>query len=211
MKIKKKNAKSHLTDIYRRWKKICHWLLGVNHGSQRERPAACLYPAVIVCFRRTAGFFPQEADHVFRLSVSRGRGQRSAVFTLGVCAGLWEHSAETSGFFFFKLKYLMSLSVILIQITHKCQNLHFNSFVITVRRTDFLCWISLQFLSYWSEIGHQHEDTLLFQLPHCLYFCTVQVREKRRAVSSHLRSTVSRGAADLWWPRLLWHAATWRG
>lgn len=35
-------------------------------------PAACLYPAVIVCFRRTAGFFPQEADRVFRLSVNRG-------------------------------------------------------------------------------------------------------------------------------------------
>lgn len=47
--------------------------MGVNHGSQWERPAACLDPAVIVCFRRTAGFFPQEADHVCRLSVNRGR------------------------------------------------------------------------------------------------------------------------------------------
>ena len=63
--------------------------------------AACLDPAVIVRFRGTAGFFPQEADRVFGLSVNTSwLCQSSAVPMLVVCAGLWEGSAETRFSFF---------------------------------------------------------------------------------------------------------------
>lgn len=68
-------------------KKICHWLLGVNHGSQWERPGSSCH----CLFQENSWIFPTGSRSCLQ-TVSQQRPGQDSLFMLLACAGLWESS-----------------------------------------------------------------------------------------------------------------------
>lgn len=151
-------------------------------------PAACLYPAVIVCFRRTAGFFPQEAYRVFGLSVNRGcvKVQQFLCWLSVQVYGKALPKQDCFVFFFFKVPSIQTTQTSKLHLHVQVRN--------QFQKERLPVLISLQSLSYLPKTKHHHEGQCCCSV--CI-FAPCRCREKRRTVSSRLRSTVSRAAADL--------------
>lgn len=166
-------------------------------GSGKGLQPASMYPAVIVCFRRTAGSFPQEADHVCRLSVNRGHVKSQQFFVLVVCVGLWESSVGG----LFNIPHVCDCNAVSIHIAPKRYQFQDRLPAWNISPVSFIpAW---NWAPAWGRAP----------VSAAAVFIVLHRAGERKEESCQQLPAINRAraVADLWWPRLLWRAVTRRG